>query len=161
MCGALSTDCLTSNTNTNSIMTMNPISQTKPVSQANEDRTRSDLARRFYSALVGRDWGAMRALLTDDARWTLSGDNAISGTANGSDAVVDRARKITSYGLKLELLHVLVGSDSVALSLHNTARQGDRVLDEYLASVCQFKDSKIAAIETFLSDIDGMNAFFI
>ena len=75
--------------------------------------------------------------------------------------MVDRARKITSYGLKLELLHVLVSSDSVALSLHNTARQGERVLDEYLASVCQFEDSKIAEIETFLSDIDGMNAFFI
>jgi hypothetical protein len=45
--------------------------------------------------------------------------------------------------------------------LRNTARQGDRVLDEYLATVCRLKDGKIAAIETFLSDVDGMNAFFI
>jgi uncharacterized protein len=124
-------------------------------------QTQLDIARSFLAAISTCDWNAMRALLTEDAHWTLPGENTISGTANGADAVVERARKITSYGLNFKLQNVLVGSDSVALSLHNTARQGDRVLDEYLASVCQFKDSKIAAIETFLSDIDGMNAFFI
>lgn len=124
-------------------------------------QTQVDIARSFLAAISTRDWSAIHTLLTEDAHWTLPGDNTISGTANGADAVVERARKITSYGLNFELQHVLVGSDSVALSLHNTARQGGRVLDEYLASVCQFKDNKIAAIETFLSDIDGMNAFFI
>jgi uncharacterized protein len=124
-------------------------------------QTHVDIARSFVAAISTGDWNAMRALLTEDAHWTLPGDNTISGTANGADAVVDRARRITSYGLNFELQHTLVSQDNVALSLHNTAQQGDRVLDEYLASVCQFKDSKIAAIETFLSDIDGMNAFFI
>ena len=38
---------------------------------------------------------------------------------------------------------------------------GDRVLDEYQATVCRLKDGKIAAIETFLCDVNGMNAFFI
>jgi hypothetical protein len=124
--------------------------------------TQLDIARRFHAALTARDdGGAIRALLTDDARWTLPGDNTISGTASGADAVVDRARKIANYGLNFELLHILVSRDNVALSLHNTARQGDRVLDEYLATVCQLKDGKIAAIETFLSDVDGMNAFFV
>lgn len=123
--------------------------------------TQLDIARRFHAALTARDWSAIRALLTDDARWTLPGDNTISGTASGADAVVDRAHKIANYGLNFELLHILVSRDNVALSLHNTARQGDRVLDEYLATVCQLKDGKIAAIETFLSDVDRMNAFFI
>lgn len=120
-----------------------------------------DVARRFHAALVARDWSTIRNLLTDDAQWTLPGDNTISGTAVGADAVVARARKIASYGLNFELLHILVSRDNVALSLHNTARQGDRVLDEYLATVCRLKDSKIALVETFLSDVDGMNAFFI
>ncbi|OKH58214.1 ketosteroid isomerase [Scytonema sp. HK-05] len=120
-----------------------------------------DIARRFHAALAARDWSAIHALLTDDAQWTLPGDNTISGTANGADAVVDRARKIAGYGLNFELLHILVSRDNVALSLHNTARQGDRTLDQYLATVCRLKDNKIAAIETFLSDVDRMNAFFI
>ncbi|OKH45264.1 ketosteroid isomerase [Calothrix sp. HK-06] len=120
-----------------------------------------DIARRFHAGLVTQDWGAIRALLTEDAHWTLPGNNAISGTALGADAVVERARKIASYGLNFELLHILVSRDNVALSLHNTAQQGDRVLDEYLATVCRLKDSKIVEIETFLSDVEGMNAFFI
>ena len=58
----------------------------------------------------------------------------------------------------------------MALSLHNTAQQGDseallrsadRVLDEHVAIVCRLKNGKITEIETFLSDVDGMNAFFI
>ncbi|WP_328606237.1 hypothetical protein OG943_40860 [Amycolatopsis sp. NBC_00345] len=34
------------------------------------------------------------------------------------------------------------------------------VLDEHLATVCTLQDGKVAAIETYLSDVDGMNAFF-
>jgi hypothetical protein len=120
-----------------------------------------DIARRFHAALVARDWSAIRVLFTDDAQWTLPGDNTISGTANGADAVVDLARKIAGYGLNFELLHILVSRDNVALSLHNTAQQDERILDEHLATVCRLKDGKIAAIETFLSDVDAMNAFFI
>jgi hypothetical protein len=126
-----------------------------------EHCTQFDIAHRFYAALVAHDWSAIRALLTDDAQWTLPGDNTISGTAKGADAVVDRARKIASYGLNFELLHILVSRDNVALSLHNTAQQDERVLDEHLATVCRLKNGKIAAIETFLSDVDGMNAFFV
>ena len=112
------------------------------------------------NVLVARNWSTIRNLLTDDAQWTLPGDNAISGTAIKANAVIDRARKIASYGLNFELQHILVSRDNVTLSLHNTARQGELVLDEYLATVCRLKDSKIAAIETFLSDVEGMNAFF-
>jgi ketosteroid isomerase-like protein len=142
-------------------MTMKLPSQTETISQVSDHSAQLDIAHRFYAALVARDWSAIRALLTDDAQWTLPGNNTISGTANGADAVVDRARKIASYGLNFELLHILVSRDNVALSLHNTAQQGDRILDEHLATICQLKDGKIAAIETFLSDVDGMNAFFI
>ena len=142
-------------------MTMKSLFQAGVVAQMTDHNAKLDIARRFHAALVARDWNALRVLLTDDAQWTLPGDNTISGTAIGADAVVERGRKIASYGLNFELLHILVSRDNVALSLHNTARQGDSVLDEYLATVCRLKDGKIAAIETFLSDVDGMNAFFI
>jgi ketosteroid isomerase-like protein len=140
---------------------MKSFSQTEVVAQMNNSHAQLDIARRFYTALTVQDWSAIRAILTEDAYWALPGDNTISGTANGADTVVDRARKIASYGLNFELLHILVSRGNVALSLHNTAQQGDRTLDEYLATVCQLKNGKIAAIETFLSSVDGMNAFFI
>ncbi|MFG3223898.1 nuclear transport factor 2 family protein [Kitasatospora sp. NPDC048194] len=123
--------------------------------------TAHDLGRRFHAALTAGDWAAIRSLLHDDATWTLPGDNTISGTAVGGDAVVERARKIASYGVSFELLHVLVSRDNMALSLHNTARRPDAVLDEHLTTVCRLRDGRIAEIETYLSDVPGMNAFFV
>jgi hypothetical protein len=38
----------------------------------------------------------------------------------------------------------------------------DRIIDdEYLTTFFRLKEGKIAAIETFLSDVDDMNTFFI
>ena len=119
------------------------------------------LGRTFHQALVSGDWDGIRALLHDDATWTLPGDNTVSGTADGADAVVERAQLIASYGLDFELLHLLVSRENMALSLHNTAHREDAVLDEYLATVCRLRDGRIASIETYLSDVPGMNAFFV
>ncbi|MBZ4319769.1 nuclear transport factor 2 family protein [Streptomyces huiliensis] len=119
------------------------------------------LGTRFHAFLATGDWNGIRTLLTDDATWKLPGDNTVSGTAEGADAVVERAKKIAGYGLHFELLHILVSRENVALSLHNTARRGDLRLDEHLATVCRLRDGKIASIETYLSDVAGMNAFFV
>lgn len=63
--------------------------------------------------------------------------------------------------LRTELLHVLSGRHGVALSLRNTAVAPDgRILDEHLATVLTIRDGKIAAIDSYLSDVGGMNAFF-
>ncbi|MEW2274353.1 nuclear transport factor 2 family protein [Streptomyces griseofuscus] len=118
------------------------------------------LGKKFHAYLTAGDWEGIRSLLTDDATWTLPGDNTISGTAVGAEAVMERAKKIASYGLDFELLHILVSRENMALSLHNTARRGDVRLDEYLSTVCRLRDNKIANIETYLSDVPGMNAFF-
>jgi uncharacterized protein len=118
------------------------------------------IARDFHGALVARDWRRMRALFHDDATWTLPGDNAISGRAEGGDAVVDRAKLIAGYGLSFELKHILLSRDNMALSLHNTAERDGVRLDEHLATVCRLRDGRIAEIETYLSDVPGMNRFF-
>jgi ketosteroid isomerase-like protein len=146
-------------------MTPHDASTTHDISTANDAATANDLARalgqRFHSALAAGDWEAVRSLLHDDVTWTLPGDNAVSGTVEGAGAVVEHVRKIASYGVRFELLHVLVSRENVALSLHNTARRGDVVLDEHLSTVCRVRDGRIAGIETYLSDVPGMNAFFV
>jgi len=132
----------------------------KPLNM-NEATSKIAIARAFHAALVARDWAAIRALLTEQAEWTLPGDNAISSPAKGADAVVERAQKIAGYGLKFELLHILSSRTDVALHLHNTADRDGIKLDEYLATVLRVDGEKIVAIETFLSDVPGMNAFFV
>ncbi len=119
-----------------------------------------EIAREFHGALVARDWGRLRAVLHDDASWTLPGDNAVSGRAEGAEAVIERARTIAGYGLRFELEHVLLSRDNMALGLHNTAERDGVRLDEHLATVCRLRDGRIADIETFLSDVPGMDRFF-
>ncbi|MFE6685673.1 nuclear transport factor 2 family protein [Streptomyces sp. NPDC057743] len=125
------------------------------------DEEKYELGRQFHAALSTADWDRIRSLLHDDATWSLPGDNTVSGTVEGADAVVARARKIGGYGLNFELLHILISPTNMALSLHNTAQRDDAVLDEYLSTVCTLRDGKIARIETYLSDVQGMNAFFV
>ncbi|MEK8170565.1 nuclear transport factor 2 family protein [Streptomyces sp. M19] len=84
------------------------------------------LGRTFHQALVSADWDGIRALLHDDATWTLPGDNTISGTADGADAVVERARLIASYGLSFELLHLLVSRENLASPAQHRAPGGRR-----------------------------------
>ncbi|MEI9976762.1 MAG: nuclear transport factor 2 family protein [Ignavibacteriota bacterium] len=99
--------------------------------------------------------------MTDDIVWTLPGTSRISGEARGLDAVIQRTQTIVSYGLTFTLLHVLMGQYGLALSLHNTAQRGDKVLDEHLATVCGLRDGKISAIDSYLSDVDMVDAFFV
>ncbi|WP_246542678.1 nuclear transport factor 2 family protein [Paludibacterium yongneupense] len=119
------------------------------------------IARQFHAALIKGDWAAIRALLSDDAKWILPGDNTISSPAQGAEAIVERAQKIAGYQLEFELLHILSGPKDAALHLHNTAERGDIKLDEYLATILRIEDGKIIFIETFLSDVAAMNTFFV
>ncbi|AHH98436.1 nuclear transport factor 2 family protein [Kutzneria viridogrisea] len=119
------------------------------------------LAHRFLHAFTTDDAAALRELFTEDAWWSMPGEGTISDRIEGADAVVARAMAIRGNGVRTELLHVLVGQDGVALSLHNTATKPDgRVLDEHLATVLTVRGDKIAGIDTYLSDVPGMSAFF-
>ncbi|MBC3841082.1 nuclear transport factor 2 family protein [Streptacidiphilus sp. 4-A2] len=119
------------------------------------------LAAAFHRALTSADWAAIGSLLTEDCVWTLPGDNRVSGRVEGSDEVVGRARLIAGYGVDFALLHLLESRDNMALSLHNTANRNGVILDEHLTTVCTLREGRIASIETFLSDVAGMNAFFV
>jgi uncharacterized protein len=124
------------------------------------DTEKLHIAHQLHASLTSKDWTLMRSLLTDEATWILPGSNRISGPADGADAVVERAKLIASFGLKFELKHVLLSRHNMALSLHNTATRGHLKLDEHLSTVCFLNGGKIEAIETYLSDVEGMNAFF-
>jgi ketosteroid isomerase-like protein len=128
--------------------------------QTTSEQVKQELAATFHRALIGKDWAALRTIMSQDVTWTLPGGNQISGVAEGISAVIARAELIASYGVSFALQNVLVSRDNMALALHNTARRGDVVLDEYLATVCQIEAGKITAIETYLSDVEVMNAFF-
>jgi ketosteroid isomerase-like protein len=125
------------------------------------DEHKNTIAQQFLGALRSRDWSLLRSIMTNDIVWTLPGTSLISGEASGVDAVIARAQRIVSYGLTFNLNHILIGQSGLALSLHNTAKKGTQRLDEHLATVCILRGEKICAINTYLSDVEMVNAFFV
>jgi ketosteroid isomerase-like protein len=126
-----------------------------------DQNVKYEIAQRFLVGLRSRDWNALKDLMTEDVFWTLPGDSLISGEAHGVDAVIKRAQTIVSYGLTFTLKHVLYGQHGVALSLNNTAQREGAILDEHLATVFELRDGKISGINTYLSDVDMVNRFFV
>lgn len=122
---------------------------------------KTEIAKQFLTGLRTRDWDLVKSVMADNVTWNLPGSSLISGEAQGVDAVIQRAQLIVSYGLTFTLKHILIGRHGAALSLNNTARRGDLVLDEHLATVLSLRDGKIFAIDTYLSDVDMVNAFFV
>ncbi|WP_426581593.1 nuclear transport factor 2 family protein [Mucilaginibacter sp. R-33] len=125
------------------------------------EEVKGQLANKFLTGLKNRDWELMRQALANDVTWTLPGTSLLSGPAVGADAVIKRAGQLRDFGVMVQLNHILYGLDSVALSLHNTASRGDLILDEQVAIVCDITDNKISRITTHLSDVEGINKFFI
>jgi uncharacterized protein len=124
------------------------------------DADKKGIAQQFLAGLRSRDWSLLRSIMTDDIVWSLPGTSLISGEASGVDAVIARAQRIVSYGLTFTLKHILIGQHDLALSLHNTAKNGNQILDEHLATVCLLRNEKICPISTYLSDVERVNAFF-
>ncbi len=46
-------------------------------------------------------------------------------------------------------------------NLRNTAKRGDQTLDEHLTTVCSLCGNKIRRLDTFISDVEMLNAFFV
>jgi ketosteroid isomerase-like protein len=126
-----------------------------------ERENKREIAEAFLLGLRTRDWDLLRKIMTFDIVWSLPGHSRISGEARGIDAVIERAQIIVSYGLTFHVKHILEGQGGLALSLHNTAEREGRVLDEHLATVCKLREYRICSIDTYLSDVDMVNSFFV
>jgi len=121
---------------------------------------KQEIGEKFLTALRSHDWELMRTIMAPDIVWSLPGSSRISGEAHGVDTVIARCQIITSYGLNFGLKHMLYGQFGFALSLNNTAKRGDLVLDQHLATVCSLHEERISRIDTYLSDVPMADAFF-
>ena len=141
---------------------MNTKQPTQPAStnQLLTDLEKKTLAETFLHAVGTQNWDLLRSIITEDIFWTLPGTSLISGEVNGQSAIIARAKQIANSGASLELKHILYGQYNVTLFVHNQASRGKLILDEYLATVCTIYNGKISKIETYVSDVDGVNAFF-
>jgi ketosteroid isomerase-like protein len=126
-----------------------------------EEEQKLAIANLFLTAMKTKDWDLMRSVMREDINWTLPGISILSGTANGIDKVIERAQSLRAFGVMFELKNILLGMEGVALALHNTAERNGLVLDEQVVIAFALKGGKIAAMTTYLSDVAGINQFFI
>jgi uncharacterized protein len=122
---------------------------------------KKQITQQFYVAIEARDIDQLRAVLTEDVVWTLPGRSLMSGEARGAEAVLERAEILNRHGVKVTVEHVVYGLSDVGLHLHNTGKRGDRVLDEHLTNVYVLRGNRICRIDTFISDVEMLNAFFV
>ncbi|MBE7187296.1 nuclear transport factor 2 family protein [Jatrophihabitans endophyticus] len=125
-----------------------------------DEDTRGRLALSFAAGLVDGDVDRMASALHPDVRWSVPGTTAISGTAQGVDAVVDRARAIAASDVVVDLEHVLLGVETAAVLLHNTGNRGGVHLDEVVVVVFGFAEGAIVSADNVISDVAGLDAYF-
>lgn len=120
-----------------------------------------EIGEQFLSAYGAHNWEDIRNILDPSVKWTLPGNGAISGTAEGIDAVIGRVKSIVAGKVQTQLHGMLVGQFGLTLLLHNSAIADDgRVLDEQLATVLTIESGLITKIDTYLSDVPGMEQYF-
>lgn len=120
-----------------------------------------ELAETFLTALKNNDWNTMQTILAPDAGWTLPGTSVLSGPAQGAEAIIRRAKGLKAFGVNFQLKHILIGLQGFTLSLHNTAQREQLLLDEQVAIVFGVHEGQIVSMATYLSDVAGINQFFI
>ena len=125
------------------------------------DEDRKSLATSFIEALRSQDEKTFQTIMHDDVVWTLPGSSVVSGVAHGISGILKRAQAIVDRGVTLEIMHVILGYEGVALQLHNTGKWKGNMLDEYLTTVCTVRDRKIARLDTYISDIPMVNRYFV
>jgi ketosteroid isomerase-like protein len=124
------------------------------------EQDKKTIAQSFTRGLGSRDRNLLRSIMTEDVVWSLPGESPMSGEAHGVEAILHRANTLHGFNVKIEIEHVVYGLQDVALHLHNTGRYGGKVLDEHLTTVIHLDEGKIRRLDTFISDIFMLNAYF-
>ena len=68
---------------------------------------------------------------------------------------------LAGLNVQIEIQNGMVSPDGVALTLHNTGTHNGAILDEYLVSVVTLDDGRASRIDTYISDIPMMDAYFV
>jgi uncharacterized protein len=123
------------------------------------EEKKKEIALKFIRSLQERDLEKLRSVLTDDAVWSLPGASHVSGEAIGAHAIAEKGQYLGEHGVNFKLLHVIYGFEGMGIMLHNTAKCGDKVLDEYLSSIFRLRGDKICRIDTYITDVPMLNAF--
>jgi ketosteroid isomerase-like protein len=118
--------------------------------------------RRGYEAWNSGDLDFIREYFTEDAVLHLAGNNAMSGTYRGRDAVMDAlARDSQGWGPHAEMETILASDDHVIAFFQVTSERDGKTLDVVLAQAIKLDADGKATEAWFLpNDQRGYDQFF-
>ena len=122
---------------------------------------KKDLAENFVKALANRDAALLSSITTEDTVWRIPGTSLVSGEARGVDAILKRAETLHRLGVSITLEHVVYGLEDVGLQHRNTGKHDGKILDEHITTVCHLRGRKIHRLDTYLSDVNMVNEYFV
>ena len=127
------------------------------------DHPNATLLKDGYAAFEKGDMAALNELFAPDVVWHLGGNNQLSGTHKGRDAVFAAfAKSVTLSGgtFKVEL-HDVVANDehAVALTRATASREG-RSIDVGDVDVYHIKGGKVTEMWSFTADQAATDAFW-
>ena len=119
--------------------------------------------RRGYEAWNSGDLDFIREYFTEDAVLHLAGNNAMSGTYRGRDAVMDAlARDSQGWGPHAEMETILASDDHVIAFFQVTSERDGKTLDVVLAQAITFNAEGKTTEAWFLpNDQRGYDQFFL
>jgi hypothetical protein len=118
--------------------------------------------RRGYEAWNSGDLDVIREGFAEDAVLHLAGNNAMSGTYRGRDAVMDAlARDSQGWGPHAEMETILASDDHVIAFFQVTSERDGKALDVVLAQAIKLDADGKATEAWFLpNDQRGYDQFF-
>ena len=117
---------------------------------------------RSFEAFNSGDLDALREYFTEDIVLRFAGNNAMSGTYRGRDAVMDAlGRAIQGWGPHAELEAILASDDHVMAFFHATGERDDKTMDLILAMPIKLNaDAKLTDIWFLANDQRAYDQFW-
>jgi ketosteroid isomerase-like protein len=95
----------------------------------------------------------LREIFSRDAALRFAGNNAMSGTYRGRDAVMETVRAMLERGPQTEAETVLASEDHILIFFRTTSERDDKTLDVVLAMPMKFNaEGKITEIWFLTND---------
>jgi ketosteroid isomerase-like protein len=118
------------------------------------------VVQRFARALLTLDEYALTETSTPDLSWTIPGHGLVSGIHLGVPAVIAVATTVRQHGIAVEIEQVLDGCDGVTAILHESGTRAEKPLDVRVALTVRIRDSRVAAITGYISDVGAYDSYF-
>ena len=116
----------------------------------------TDQLRRGYAAFSSGDLDTLTEVIAADCQWIVGGDNALTGTYSGRDAVFDYFAKLlgsTDGTFTVELLQAHeVMPDTVLVLARAAATAHGSSFDEQLWQQVQLLDGKVVSCRTYVEN---------